>query len=194
MALSFWAEALPRFQMPGMRSTDWPLRAPLSLRPCGRPRRARPGCRRAGGGAARRWRRSRSPTQARSTAGALPRGPRASSAALARAAGSGSRCTLTAADDPAEESSMTISPIRSLAEAAEGDILQPLALPPGPIVTATGQVVGFFPAPSRPGWAHLRHQDRQRPDPDRPGAYAPNHPSRSNRSGCWPCCGASRVG
>jgi hypothetical protein len=38
---------------------------------------------------------------------------------------------------------MTISPLRSVAEAAEGNIPQPDALPLGPIVTASGQVVGF---------------------------------------------------
>ena len=38
---------------------------------------------------------------------------------------------------------MTISPIRAIAAAAEGGTLQPRALPPGLITTATGQVVGF---------------------------------------------------
>ena len=38
---------------------------------------------------------------------------------------------------------MTVSPLRSVAEAAEGNILQPSVLPPGPIITPSGQVVGF---------------------------------------------------
>jgi len=38
---------------------------------------------------------------------------------------------------------MTIDPLRIAAEAAEGTTVQPDVLPPGPIVTASGQVVGF---------------------------------------------------
>ena len=48
---------------------------------------------------------------------------------------------------------MTISPIRSIAAAAEGGTLQPGVLPPGLIVTASGQVVGFQAggiSPARP--------------------------------------------
>ena len=40
---------------------------------------------------------------------------------------------------------MTISPIRSIAAAAEGGTVQPSVLPPGLITTASGQVVGFQP-------------------------------------------------
>jgi hypothetical protein len=40
---------------------------------------------------------------------------------------------------------MTISPLRAIAEAAEGATLQPRVLPLGPVITASGQVVGFQP-------------------------------------------------
>ena len=44
---------------------------------------------------------------------------------------------------------MTVSPIRSLAEAAEGATVQPGALPPGPIVTASpARLSGFRSAAS----------------------------------------------
>lgn len=43
---------------------------------------------------------------------------------------------------------MTVSPIRAIAAAAEGGTVQPGVLPPGLIVTATGQVVGFQPGSS----------------------------------------------